>query len=116
LSIYLNGRWNDDIFSVPVKSVEVRRPDRVFTFIDEEEGLLTSGVFVLKAGNEVLWWTVPGARDRRTGANVAFADGHAGFHKWNYPQRIRKGYETPIVNAPDREDLRWLLSRVPGSR
>jgi hypothetical protein len=47
---------------------------------------------------------------------VAFADGHAEFHKWNYPHRICKGYETPIVNALDHEDLRWLLSRVPGAK
>ena len=59
---------------------------------------------------------MPGSRDRRTGANVAFADGHVEFHEWNYSHRICKGYETPIVNAPDREDLRWLLSRVPGAR
>jgi prepilin-type processing-associated H-X9-DG protein len=59
---------------------------------------------------------VAGSRDCRTGANVAFADGHAEFHKWNYPHRICKEYETPIVNALDHEDLRWLLSRVPGAR
>ena len=116
LSIYLNGHWEGVNVSVPIKSSELPQPDRYFTFIDEEESLVTGGAFVLLLGQEDCWWTVPGFRDRACGANVAFADGRAEFHKWKYPHRIRNGQETPIANALDREDLRWLLSRVPGAR
>ena len=59
---------------------------------------------------------VPGARDRGCGANVAFADGHADFHKWKYPNRRRKANETPVANTLDHEDLRWLVSRVTGAK
>ena len=116
LSIYLHGHWQGVDIPTPTRFSELHQPDRYFTFVDEEETLVTSGTFVLLSGQESCWWSVPGSRDRRTGANVAFADGHAEFHKWKYPHRIRNGQETPIANALDREDLRWLLSRVPGAR
>jgi len=118
LSFYMNGRWNDDVYPIPVKASKIRWPALSFTFIDEEETLLTGGAFVLQEGQEGFWWTVPASRDRGYGASAAFADGHVEFHKWKYPHRIRKTFETPIANAPDREDLRWLLSWVqaPGSR
>jgi prepilin-type N-terminal cleavage/methylation domain-containing protein/prepilin-type processing-associated H-X9-DG protein len=116
LNFYMNGRWNDDVYPIPVKAVEIRRPDRSFTFIDEEETLLNGGAFVLQEGQERFWWTVPAARDRGGGANVGFADGHVEFHKWQHPHRVRKVAETSIANALDCEDLRWLLSRVPGTK
>jgi prepilin-type N-terminal cleavage/methylation domain-containing protein/prepilin-type processing-associated H-X9-DG protein len=114
LSIYMNGRWNDDVYAIPVKAVQIRRPDWSFTFVDEEETLLNGGAFVLQQGQESHWWTVPAYRDRGCGANLAFADAHVEFHKWKYLHRIRKVADTPIANARDLEDLRWLLSRVPG--
>ena len=46
-----------------------------------------------------------GFRDRGSGANVAFADGHAEFHKWNYLNRQRRSNETPISNKLDLADL-----------
>ena len=87
-----------------------------FTFVDGEETLLSSGAFVQQEGQESCWWTVPASRDRGYGANLAFADGHVEFHKWKYPHRIRRLPETPIANALDLQDLRWLISRVPGAR
>ena len=113
LSIGMNGHWQGVNVPTPVKFSELRQPDRCFTFIDEEETLLTSGAFVLLVGHEDSWWTVPGFRDRGRGANVAFADGHAFFHKWEYPNRIRITHQKFVVNALDLEDLRWLLDRVP---
>ena len=56
---------------------------------------------------------IPGDRDKGRGANVAFADWHAEFKKWQYPGRIREGVETPVKNQADRADLIWVLSRVP---
>ena len=113
LSIYMNGHWQGVNVPCPGKFSELRQPDRCFTFIDEEETLLTSGAFVLLVGHENSWWTIPGFRDRGSGANVAFADGHAEFHKWKYPRRIRTGHERDITNTMDREDLLWLLDRLP---
>lgn len=115
LSFYMNGRWNDEIHPVPTKAAELKRPDRGFTFIDEEQTLANAGVFVLEVGQADHWWTVPGFRDRGYGANVAFADGHSEFHKWNYPHRIRRSEETPITGNLDLQDLLWLLDRVPNT-
>ena len=120
LSIYLNGHVQGLDVRVPVKFSEILRPDGTFTFIDEEESLVTGGAFVLLAGHDQSWWTVPSARDRKGGANVGFADGHVQFQKWRYPRRVRTGFETPVVNPSvnpsDQEDLRWLLSKLPGAR
>ena len=115
LGIYMNGHWDGVNMFGSAKFTDLRQPDRYFTFVDEEESLVTGGAFVLLLGQQSSWWTVPGFRDRGGGANVAFADGHVQFHKWNYPHRVREGHETPITNTSDREDLRWLLSHVPGA-
>ena len=113
LSIYMNGHWQGVNVPTPVNFSKPRQPDRCFTFIDEEETLVTSGAFVLLLGQQDVWWTVPGSRDRGYGANVAFADGQVEFHKWKYPHRIRTGHGLNITSALDLEDLRWLLDRVP---
>lgn len=99
LSIYMNGRWNDDVSAAAVKYSGILRPDHCFTFIDEDASFVTGGTFTLLAGQEDCWWTLPGARDRGCGASVAFADGHAEFHQWRYPNRRRKANETPVLNA-----------------
>jgi len=116
LSIYMNGRWNDDVSAATLKYSGILRPDRCFTFIDEEESMVTGGTFTLQAGQTDYWWTVPGGRDRGCGANVAFADGHADFHKWKFPNRHRKSNTMEVVNALDREDLLWLLNHLPGTK
>ena len=46
-------------------------PSVMFTFIDKEEASMTHGTFVLDAGQTENWYTLPGERDRRCGANVA---------------------------------------------
>jgi len=69
----------------------------------------------LKAGQTDYWYTIPGERERACGANVAFADGHAYFHKWQYLGRIRTYQETTFKNQADRADSIWVLSRVPGA-
>jgi prepilin-type processing-associated H-X9-DG protein len=57
---------------------------------------------------------IPGYRDKSGGANVAFADGHALFKRWKDPgRRWSRGWETPVRNALDREDLAWVLSCLP---
>lgn len=116
LGFYMNGRWNNDVYPIPVKASQIRQPVRSFTFIDEEETLLTGGVFGLREGQESFWWTVPATRDRGGGANRAFAGGQGEFHEWKWPHRIRRSAETRVVNDLDRADLLWLLSRVPGAR
>jgi prepilin-type processing-associated H-X9-DG protein len=120
LSIAMNGSANDTITAqsdprIKVKLANIRRSAYVFTFIDGAERSMTSGTFVLQAGQTVNWYTLPGERDRVCGANVAFADGHVEFHKWRYLGRTRTSLETGLKNQADRADLIWVLSRVPGT-
>lgn len=121
LSLGLNGGWNDDTGydldpAVVVKSTEIRRPDRVFTFMDEEEASIPGGAFFVRKEQTDFWWMIPGYRDKSGGANVAFADGHALFKKWKDPGRRWTGFETPVRNALDREDLAWVVGGLPGAR
>ena len=86
LSVCLNGGWNEDTGyaldpAVVVKSTEIRRPDRVFTFMDEDEASIPGGAFFVRTEQTDFWWMIPGYRDKSGGANVAFADGHVAFQK-----------------------------------
>jgi prepilin-type N-terminal cleavage/methylation domain-containing protein/prepilin-type processing-associated H-X9-DG protein len=119
LSLYMNGRVDDTITSqseprIKVKLANIQRPADMFTFMDKDEKSMTHGTFVLNAESTDCWYALPGERDRACGANVAFADGHVDFHKWQYLGRIRTGLGTPPWNQQDRADLIWVLSRVPG--
>ncbi len=122
LSVGLNGGWNQDTGHdldpiVVVKSAEIRRPDRVFTFMDEDEASIPGGAFFVSKEQTGFWWMIPGCRDKNGGANVAFADGHALFKKWKDPGRRWTGnWETRTRNALDREDLAWVAGGLPGAR
>jgi prepilin-type N-terminal cleavage/methylation domain-containing protein/prepilin-type processing-associated H-X9-DG protein len=110
LSVAMNGGFNGDNGKalhpmVVEKLAEIRRPGSVFTFIDEEEASMASGAFFVPTDQSNIWWMIPGYRDKGCGANVAFADGHASFHKWKYLRRTRTGPETPVRNEQDRADL-----------
>jgi prepilin-type N-terminal cleavage/methylation domain-containing protein/prepilin-type processing-associated H-X9-DG protein len=122
LSICLNGGWSEYTGyaldpAVVVKSTDVRLTDRVFTFMDEDEASIPGGAFFALAEWQTdSWYMIPGYRDKSGGANVAFADGHVLFNRWKDPGRRWTGFETPTRNALDREDLAWVLSRLPDPR
>jgi prepilin-type N-terminal cleavage/methylation domain-containing protein/prepilin-type processing-associated H-X9-DG protein len=124
LSVGLNGGWNDDTGYgldpvVVVKFAEIQRqhPDRVFTFMDEDEASIPGGAFFVKKAQTEFWWMIPGYRDKGGGANVAFADGHALYKVWKDPGRRWIGpWSTDARNALDREDLAWVVGGLPGAR
>ena len=120
LSIAMHGRVDDTITPqseprIKVKLANIRRPAVMFTFMDKKEASMTHGTFVLNAEQTDCWYSLPGERDRACGANVAFADGHVDFHKWQYLGRTRTNLETPVENQADRADWIWVLSRIPGA-
>ena len=106
-----NGRALDPV--VVERLAELRRPVGVFTFIDEEEVSMTSGAFFFGPNQTNFWATIPGCRDKGCGANVAFADGHVSFKKWQWLGRTRTGLRTYVQNQLDRADLAWLMGAVP---
>jgi prepilin-type processing-associated H-X9-DG protein len=121
LSCFVNGGFNGDNGSamhplVVVTLSAIRRPSRLFTFMDEEEASMTCGAFFVYPDQTDFWWMIPGYRDRSCGANVAFADGHVSFKKWQYLARTRKDPETPVRNPQDRADLAWVVSALPSAR
>jgi prepilin-type N-terminal cleavage/methylation domain-containing protein/prepilin-type processing-associated H-X9-DG protein len=122
LSAGLNGGWNRNTGhdlrpNIAVKSTEIPRPARVFTFLDEDEASIPGGAFFVETGQSNFWWMIPGYRDKSGGANVAFADGHLDFKKWKDPGRRWSGnWESPTRNDLDREDLAWVVGGLPGAR
>ncbi len=118
VNVAMNGGWNDTCGKqarrwFKVKISELTRPVGLFTFIDEEAPSMTSGSFVLDIEKPYYWFMVPGARDRGTGANVAFADGRVTFHKWKFPARTRTSWNTSFANGSDRADFEWVLTVMP---
>jgi prepilin-type processing-associated H-X9-DG protein len=83
--------------------------------VDQAEASVTCAAFVLHSEQTGFWYTIPGQRDHGCGANVAFADGHAEFHKWQYLGRKRGGIETPVPpnNPQDAADLAWIVGALP---
>jgi len=105
-----NGKARDSRIAITL--TEMHWPVRAFTFMDACAKSMTSGTFVASPYQTNGWYTIPGERDRGYGANVAFADGHAQFKKWQYLGRIRIGLELGVANDADRADLRWVLDAL----
>jgi prepilin-type N-terminal cleavage/methylation domain-containing protein/prepilin-type processing-associated H-X9-DG protein len=119
LSMAMNGGQNGQNgkayrAEIVITLTEIRRHVRVFTFMDACAKSMTSGAFLADPDQPDVWYTITGERDRGCGANVAFADGHVQFKKWQYLGRIRVGMQTSLKNAADRADLRWVLDAVSG--
>jgi prepilin-type processing-associated H-X9-DG protein len=77
---------------------------------------MTSGAFFVDTDWLGHWGMIPGYRDKGYGANVAFADGHVSFKKWQYLGRTREGVDTVVKNQADRADLAWVVSVCPTER
>jgi len=121
LSSAMNGGYNGNngraMHPVVVeKLAELRRPGNVFTFMDEEEASMASGAFFVMPDQTGFWFMIPGYRDKGCGANVAFADGHVIFKKWQCLARTRTGPTTNVQNALDRADLAWVVSVFPSEK
>ncbi len=117
LSIAMNGGYNGINGAAQVQAVlerlsSARKASQLFTFIDEDSESMTSGTFWVLGPPEG-WYMVPGARDKGSGANLAFADGHVEFHQWKFLKRHREGTVTDFKNAQDTADGQWLVDRIP---
>ncbi len=73
---------------------------------------MTHGALIEQVGQTDYWLAIPAERDRGGRANVAFADGHCTFKKWQFLGRKRTGWQTQTMNAQDRADLKWVLDAL----
>ncbi len=64
--------------------------------------------------DEFRWCTTPGERHAKA-ACLSFLDGHTESHRWLYTPKLNQGCTEfrDTVNERDREDLRWLIERMP---
>jgi prepilin-type N-terminal cleavage/methylation domain-containing protein/prepilin-type processing-associated H-X9-DG protein len=113
LSLAMHGGMNDDRGKdwhpmIYVKASEIRGPAQRFTFLDKDAAdahlVGGTGTFSLYPAGSDTWDTLPGDRDGRGGASIAFADGHAESHAWK--QRPKKRGD--VTDPRDKEDLHWL--------
>ncbi len=96
-------------------------------FIDEHELTINDGCFGIanpswgRTNPDEFPWIDFRADRHNNGANLSFADGHVAPHRWKFhhnPWSIDKETEvkeTPITNAIDRADLKWLFEGIPHS-
>ncbi|MBI3191162.1 MAG: hypothetical protein HYZ36_00730, partial [Pedosphaera parvula] len=97
---------------------QVRVPAGVFTFMDEHEGAIDDGVYVLQSvlrpgGNNSppVWFELPTDRHNR-GVNLSFLDGHVEHHPWLAPKRFTRHGQAPTSELDER-DLAWQAERTP---
>ncbi len=106
---YDGALWGPFVF---VKYSEIGRPATLFTFMDEDAEAMAADGFWVCPDQTDFWWEIPGVR-HGGGANLAFADAHAKFHRWKFPSRKWSGdWKTPTQNDWDRADLVWLESKM----
>jgi prepilin-type N-terminal cleavage/methylation domain-containing protein/prepilin-type processing-associated H-X9-DG protein len=98
--------------AVYVKATEIQTPAQRFTFMDKDapdaKALGGTGAFLVQPPPGEGWNTLPGGRDGRGGANLAFADGHVEARAWRHWPKKREVYQSPN----DKDDFRWLQDRA----
>ena len=87
--------------------IVVPGPSEVYAFLDEDDRTIDDGTFFSPEEYDHSWDNLPAAR-HALGCNLSFADGHAAYWRWRWPN---KQLGLP-VNTADKQDLQrlWLAS------
>jgi prepilin-type processing-associated H-X9-DG protein len=94
---------------------DVPQPSRIFAFLEEHPDSINDGYFINRFDYDE-WIDLP-ASYHIGGANFAFADGHAEFHRWRsastMPPALPDAAKLPL-EVPETEgaDFYWVLSRM----
>ena len=107
LSSYLGGEGSDTVQDFS----ELKSTSSVFAFLDEHEGSINDGAFLIPRSPADTWGDLPADRHRQ-GANFSFTDGHCEFIKWRTPKRFNQ-YFQPVSDAAGLRDLRKVQSWLP---
>ena len=99
-----------------LKLSDLPNPDQTWVTIDEHADSINDGVFINSSNpNAATWGDIP-ASYHNGAVSIAFADGHIELHRWHgATSTIRVSYSYPNLktfNALDKEDYRWLFSRI----
>jgi prepilin-type N-terminal cleavage/methylation domain-containing protein/prepilin-type processing-associated H-X9-DG protein len=94
---------------------DVPDPSRIFTFIEEHPDSINDGYF-LNRFNSFQWIDLPASYHNR-GANLAYADGHAEWHRWKSrltaPAASPDAAKLPMyIPSGQRADFYWLMSQT----
>lgn len=89
-------------------------PAKTFVFLDEDYRSLNDGTFSLVGpypGKQVYKMIDWPATYHDLGANFAFADGHAEYHKWRDARTQLKGFPSMVVQ-PGNVDIAWMAEHA----
>jgi len=95
-----------------LKLADVDDPERIFAFIEEHPDSINDGYF-LNRFYSYKWIDLP-ASYHAGGANLVYADGHAGWHQWKFASTKRPALPDAAdlprpVPYGEAGDLYWLL-------
>ena len=132
---YSIDAWlNDDptLIGLPLESLrpymktkypQLLKPAKIFTFIDEQEQCIDSGILV--APHPILFpqyrnnwlWDMPSDRHNQ-GCSISFADGHVVSWRWKFPKKFKYNNQ-PVASLSqdpqqnDLKDVRQMQAWVP---
>jgi prepilin-type N-terminal cleavage/methylation domain-containing protein/prepilin-type processing-associated H-X9-DG protein len=102
-----------------LKLSAIRRPSRIFVFLDEHPDSINDGYFLNKP-DQLEWVDLPASYHNGAGT-FSFADGHLEIHRWLYPstKRPAKPDAAPLpssIPTNERADFDWLAWRTSVER
>ena len=111
----LTNRFNPQYLQFFKKS-QITTPAGIFVFLDENADSLNDGFFV-NVLEDNQWGNLPAAY-HNGGGNLAFADGHAEYHRWLSPTTLRPVERARFDRFPAAppNDFDWLKERTSVKR
>jgi prepilin-type processing-associated H-X9-DG protein len=112
LSIHLNSVPDrNGVGPTPLtRMTGLTNPASIFCFIDEHEKTIEDGVFGIMPAPGTQWINLAADRHGQA-ANLTYADGHAGKHRWKAKKIYVSQWQT-VSGPDDAEDLKFLQGLI----
>jgi len=124
------GNANNPGYHQFLKLAQIPRPDQIFVFLDEQPDSIKDGSFLNPdssnvntliddegggAFGQLEWLDLPASYHNRN-ATFSFSDGHAEFHRWANPEKVRPSQPNlpynPVVVTSYGNDFQWVSSHT----